>query len=119
MRRAASSPLSSLPPSSLSSAVRRGKFHSSSPSSKEIEVFIDGKAVQVEEGSAIIQAAEKAGVTIPRFCYHERLGVAGNCRMCLVEIEKNPKMAASCAMPVAPGMRVITESAKIKQAREG
>ncbi|KAJ2831970.1 ndufs1 NADH-ubiquinone oxidoreductase subunit [Coemansia furcata] len=86
---------------------------------KEIELFIDGKPVMIEEGSAIIQAAEKAGVTIPRFCYHERLGVAGNCRMCLVEIEKNPKMAASCAMPVGPGMRVITDSPKIKQAREG
>lgn len=73
----------------------------------------------IEEGSAIIQAAEKAGVTIPRFCYHERLGVAGNCRMCLVEIEKSPKMAASCAMPVGPGMRVLTDTPKIKQAREG
>ncbi|KAJ2693271.1 ndufs1 NADH-ubiquinone oxidoreductase subunit [Coemansia sp. IMI 209128] len=94
-------------------------FQSSAAMRKEIEMFIDGKPVMIEEGSAIIQAAEKAGVTIPRFCYHERLGVAGNCRMCLVEIEKNPKMAASCAMPVGPGMRVITESPKIKQAREG
>ncbi|KAJ2849347.1 ndufs1 NADH-ubiquinone oxidoreductase subunit, partial [Coemansia erecta] len=73
----------------------------------------------VEEGSAIIQAAEKANITIPRFCYHERLGIAGNCRMCLVEIEKSPKMAASCAMPVGPGMRVLTDTPKIKQAREG
>ncbi|KAJ1907658.1 ndufs1 NADH-ubiquinone oxidoreductase subunit [Coemansia sp. IMI 209127] len=73
----------------------------------------------VEEGSAIIQAAEKANVTIPRFCYHERLGIAGNCRMCLVEIEKSPKMAASCAMPVGPGMRILTDTPKIKQAREG
>ncbi|KAJ2486779.1 ndufs1 NADH-ubiquinone oxidoreductase subunit [Coemansia sp. RSA 2050] len=94
-------------------------FQSSAAMRKEIEMFIDGKPVMIEEGSAIIQAAEKAGVTIPRFCYHERLGVAGNCRMCLVEIEKNPKMAASCAMPVGPGMRVITDSPKIKQAREG
>ncbi|KAJ1822327.1 ndufs1 NADH-ubiquinone oxidoreductase subunit [Coemansia sp. RSA 2599] len=86
---------------------------------KEIEMFVDGKAVQIEEGSAIIQAAEKAGVTIPRFCYHERLGIAGNCRMCLVEIEKSPKLAASCAMPVGPGMRVLTDTPKIKQAREG
>ncbi|KAJ2846768.1 ndufs1 NADH-ubiquinone oxidoreductase subunit, partial [Coemansia erecta] len=85
----------------------------------EIELFVDGKAVQIEEGSAIIQAAEKAGVTIPRFCYHERLGIAGNCRMCLVEIEKSPKLAASCAMPVGPGMRVLTDTPKIKQAREG
>ncbi|KAJ2742025.1 ndufs1 NADH-ubiquinone oxidoreductase subunit [Coemansia sp. BCRC 34301] len=103
----------------LVSTRRTRNLHSSSTLFKEIELFIDGKAVQVEEGSAIIQAAEKAGVTIPRFCYHERLGVAGNCRMCLVEIEKNPKMAASCAMPVGPGMRVITDSPKIKQAREG
>ncbi|KAJ1719652.1 ndufs1 NADH-ubiquinone oxidoreductase subunit [Coemansia erecta] len=94
-------------------------LRSSAQARKEIEMFIDGKAVQIEEGSAIIQAAEKAGVTIPRFCYHERLGVAGNCRMCLVEIEKSPKMAASCAMPVGPGMRVLTDTPKIKQAREG
>ncbi|KAI8320113.1 NADH-quinone oxidoreductase [Martensiomyces pterosporus] len=82
-------------------------------------MFVDGKPVMIEEGSAIIQAAEKAGVTIPRFCYHERLGVAGNCRMCLVEIEKSPKLAASCAMPVGPGMRVLTDTPKIKKAREG
>ncbi|OMJ13924.1 NADH-ubiquinone oxidoreductase 78 kDa subunit, mitochondrial [Smittium culicis] len=94
------------------------QFSSTSYFKKEIEIFIDGNAVQIEEGSAIIQAAEKAGVNIPRFCYHERLGVAGNCRMCLVEIEKNPKLAASCAMPVAPGMRVITNSEKIKSSRE-
>ncbi|PVU88207.1 hypothetical protein BB559_005677 [Furculomyces boomerangus] len=87
--------------------------------SKEIELFIDGKSVSIEEGSSIIQAAEKAGVDIPRFCYHERLGVAGNCRMCLVEIEKNPKLAASCALPVAPGMRVLTNTERIKQSREG
>ncbi|KAJ2803699.1 ndufs1 NADH-ubiquinone oxidoreductase subunit, partial [Coemansia guatemalensis] len=86
---------------------------------KEIEMFVDGKPVAIEEGSAIIQAAEKVGVTIPRFCYHERLGIAGNCRMCLVEIEKSPKLAASCAMPVGPGMRVLTNTPKIKQAREG
>ncbi|KAJ1881016.1 ndufs1 NADH-ubiquinone oxidoreductase subunit, partial [Coemansia sp. RSA 486] len=94
-------------------------FRSSRAMAKEIELFVDGKAVQIEEGSAIIQAAEKAGVTIPRFCYHERLGIAGNCRMCLVEIEKSPKLAASCAMPVGPGMRVLTDTPKIKQAREG
>ncbi|KAJ2549938.1 ndufs1 NADH-ubiquinone oxidoreductase subunit [Coemansia sp. RSA 1933] len=94
-------------------------FTTSTTSCKEIEVFVDGKPVMVEEGSAIIQAAEKANVTIPRFCYHERLGIAGNCRMCLVEIEKAPKMAASCAMPVGPGMRILTDTPKIKQAREG
>ncbi|KAJ2721036.1 ndufs1 NADH-ubiquinone oxidoreductase subunit [Coemansia sp. Benny D115] len=98
--------------------IPRG-FRSGAVARKEIEMFIDGKPVMIEEGSAIIQAAEKAGVTIPRFCYHERLGIAGNCRMCLVEIEKSPKMAASCAMPVGPGMRVLTDTPKIKQAREG
>ncbi|KAJ2514468.1 ndufs1 NADH-ubiquinone oxidoreductase subunit [Coemansia sp. RSA 1939] len=106
-----------------SSALPQGllgrTFAASAAPRKEIEVFVDGKAVMIEEGSAIIQAAEKANVTIPRFCYHERLGVAGNCRMCLVEIEKAPKLAASCAMPVAPGMRVLTDTPKIKQAREG
>ncbi|KAJ1921028.1 ndufs1 NADH-ubiquinone oxidoreductase subunit [Mycoemilia scoparia] len=98
-------------------AVRQ--FTVSSTALKEIEMFIDGTPVQIEEGSAIIQAAEKIGIDIPRFCYHERLGVAGNCRMCLVEIEKSPKLAASCAMPVAPGMRVLTNTPKIKKAREG
>ncbi|KAJ2368995.1 ndufs1 NADH-ubiquinone oxidoreductase subunit [Coemansia sp. RSA 2610] len=98
--------------------ARRG-LRTTAPACKEIEMFVDGQPVSVEEGSAIIQAAEKAGVTVPRFCYHERLGIAGNCRMCLVEIEKSPKLAASCAMPVAPGMRVLTDTPKIKQAREG
>ncbi|KAJ1774133.1 ndufs1 NADH-ubiquinone oxidoreductase subunit [Coemansia sp. RSA 1813] len=102
----------------LSQGWRRA-FAASTAPRKEIEVFVDGKPVMVEEGSAIIQAAEKANVTIPRFCYHERLGIAGNCRMCLVEIEKSPKMAASCAMPVGPGMRILTDTPKIKQAREG
>ncbi|KAJ2499690.1 ndufs1 NADH-ubiquinone oxidoreductase subunit [Coemansia sp. RSA 1972] len=97
---------------------RRG-LQTTAVAHKEIEMFVDNIPVQIEEGSAIIQAAEKAGVTIPRFCYHERLGIAGNCRMCLVEIEKSPKLAASCAMPVGPGMRVLTDTPKIKQGREG
>ncbi|KAJ2078459.1 ndufs1 NADH-ubiquinone oxidoreductase subunit [Coemansia sp. RSA 988] len=104
-------------------ALTQGKqsrgFRAGAALRKEIEMFVDGKPVAIEEGSAIIQAAEKAGVTIPRFCYHERLGIAGNCRMCLVEIEKSPKLAASCAMPVGPGMRVLTNTPKIKEAREG
>ncbi|KAJ2449914.1 ndufs1 NADH-ubiquinone oxidoreductase subunit [Coemansia sp. RSA 2336] len=102
-----------------SKGLARRRLHVSASAHKEIEMFVDGKPVMIEEGSAIIQAAEKAGVTIPRFCYHERLGIAGNCRMCLVEIEKSPKLAASCAMPVGPGMRVLTDTPKIKQAREG
>uniref|UniRef100_A0A3B5MPR0 Uncharacterized protein n=1 Tax=Xiphophorus couchianus TaxID=32473 RepID=A0A3B5MPR0_9TELE len=57
-----------------------------------LEVFVDGKPVMVEPGTTVLQACEKAGMQIPRFCYHERLSVAGNCRMCLVEIEKVPKV---------------------------
>lgn len=85
----------------------------------DVELKIDGIPVSIEKGSSIIQAAEKAGVYIPRYCYHDRLAVAGNCRMCLVEIEKSPKMAAACAMPVGPGMSVLTQTDKVKKVREG
>ncbi|CEG69577.1 Putative NADH-ubiquinone oxidoreductase 78 kDa subunit, mitochondrial [Rhizopus microsporus] len=73
----------------------------------------------IEKGAALIQACEKAGADIPRFCYHERLSVAGNCRMCLVEVERAPKPVASCAYPVMPGMRVKTNSPVVHKAREG
>ncbi|KAI9499452.1 G subunit of NADH dehydrogenase [Zychaea mexicana] len=86
---------------------------------EEIEVFIDGKSVMIEQGSALIQACEKAGADIPRFCYHDRLSVAGNCRMCLVEVERAPKPIASCAYPVMPGMKVKTNTAMVHKAREG
>ncbi len=82
-------------------------------------VTIDGNKVEVQEGTTIIQACEKAGVEIPRFCYHEKLKIAGNCRMCLVEVEKMPKPVASCAQVVMDGMVVKTNSPKVKQAREG
>ena len=65
------------------------------------------------------QACEEAGVHVPRFCYHERLSIAGNCRMCLVEVEKAPKPVASCAMPVMPEMKIFTDSPLTKKAREG
>lgn len=70
---------------------------------EKIEVFIDDKPVYVEPGTTVLQAAALVGVEIPRFCYHERLAVAGNCRMCLVEVEKSPKPVAACAMPVMKG----------------
>lgn len=70
----------------------------------KIEVFIDDKPVLVEPGTTVLQAAALVGVEIPRFCYHERLAVAGNCRMCLVEVEKSPKPVAACAMPVMKGV---------------
>ena len=87
--------------------------------SDRVNVTVDGIAVEVEPGTTILQACEEAGVEIPRFCYHERLSVAGNCRMCLVEVEKAPKPVASCAMPVAPDMVVNTKSDSVKSAREG
>ncbi|KAI9298927.1 putative NADH dehydrogenase 78K chain precursor [Neoconidiobolus thromboides FSU 785] len=95
------------------------QFSTSKSSKKEVEIFINGNSIKVEEGSALIQACEKAGVDIPRFCYHERLGVAGNCRMCLVELEKSPKPVASCAFPIMPGMKVHTDTPLVKKAREG
>merc|ERR1719271_2266362 len=84
-----------------------------------IEVMVDGSPVQIESGASILQAIESAGINVPRFCFHERLSVAGNCRMCLVEIEKSPKPVASCAMPTMPGMKIFTNSPMVKKAREG
>lgn len=68
-----------------------------------IEVFVDGYPLKIPKGFTVLQACEVAGVDIPRFCYHSRLSIAGNCRMCLVEVEKSPKPVASCAMPALPG----------------
>ena len=75
--------------------------------------------IEIEEGLTVLQACEKAGVEIPRFCYHERLSIAGNCRMCLVEIEKSPKPIASCAMPAIDGMNIKTNTPLVEKARKG
>ena len=75
--------------------------------------------VEVEEGLTVLQACEKAGVEIPRFCYHEKLSIAGNCRMCLVELEKSPKPVASCAMPASEGMNIKTNTEFVEKARKG
>ncbi len=75
--------------------------------------------IEVEEGLTVLQACEKAGVEIPRFCYHEKLSIAGNCRMCLVEMEKSPKPVASCAMPAADGMNIKTNTEFVEKARKG
>ena len=83
------------------------------------KLTVDGMPVEVPNGASVLQACEAVGVEIPRFCYHERLSVAGNCRMCLVEIEKAPKPVASCAYPVADGMVVKTDTAMVRQARRG
>ncbi|KAM6461858.1 NADH-ubiquinone oxidoreductase 75 kDa subunit, mitochondrial isoform 2-T2 [Liasis olivaceus] len=91
----------------------------STAASNLIEVFVDGHPVLVPPGTTVLQACEKVGMQIPRFCYHDRLSVAGNCRMCLVEIEKAPKPVAACAMPVMKGWNILTNSEKSRKAREG
>jgi NADH-quinone oxidoreductase subunit G len=83
------------------------------------KLTIDGKVIEVPTGATVLQACELAGVEIPRFCYHERLSVAGNCRMCLVEQEKAPKPIASCAMPAADNMVIRTDTPMVRQARRG
>ncbi|MBP0493154.1 NADH-quinone oxidoreductase subunit NuoG [Pararoseomonas indoligenes] len=86
---------------------------------KLIKVTVDDVEVEVPLGVTALQAAELAGKEIPRFCYHERLSIAGNCRMCLVEVEKAPKPVASCHFPAADGMKIITDSPVVRNARRG
>jgi NADH-quinone oxidoreductase subunit G len=84
------------------------------------KVKINGKEVEVEAGLTVLQACEQVGIEIPRFCYHERLSIAGNCRMCLVEVKPGPpKPAASCALPVGEGMEILTDTPMVKRARNG
>ncbi len=91
------------------------------------QLIIDGQSIEVEDGTTLLQACEQAGAEIPRFCYHERLSIAGNCRMCLVEVEGSPKPIASCAMGVndlppnrdGSPKKIFTKSAVVKKAREG
>ena len=84
-----------------------------------LKLKVNETEVEVEDGLTVLQACEKAGAEIPRFCYHEKLSIAGNCRMCLVEIEKSPKPIASCAMPAADGMIIKTNTPKIEKSRKG
>ena len=88
-----------------------------------VNIEINGIEYEVEEGLALIQACEEAGIDIPRFCYHERLSVAGNCRMCLVDVEDSrglsPKPVASCAVQVSEGIKIYTKTERVKNAREG
>ncbi len=83
------------------------------------KLTIDGKELEVKDGLTVMQACEHAGIEIPHFCFHERLKIAGNCRMCLVDIEKSPKPVASCAMPASDGMVIHTNTERVKKAREG
>ena len=84
-----------------------------------VKLTINNKTLDVENGITVLQACEIAGIEIPRFCYHERLSIAGNCRMCLVEMENSSKPVASCAMPVADGMNIKTNSELVEKARNG
>src|SRR5699024_430577 len=77
-----------------------------------VEITIDGLKVQAEAGSMLIEAAHDAGLYIPHFCYHKKLSIAANCRMCLVEVEKAPKALPACATPITDGMVVHTRSEK-------
>jgi NADH-quinone oxidoreductase subunit G len=84
-----------------------------------LKLEIDGKQVEVEQGATVIQAADKLGIYVPHFCYHEKLSIAANCRMCLVEVEKAPKPLPACATPAAEGMKVWTHSPAAKKAQNG
>jgi len=81
-----------------------------------VEIEIDGKKVEVPAGSMVMDAANKLGTYIPHFCYHKKLSIAANCRMCLVEVEKAPKPLPACATPVSAGMIVRSASDKAVQA---
>ena len=84
-----------------------------------LKLKVNDMDVEVEEGLTVLQACEKAGVEIPKFCYHEKLSIAGNCRMCLVEMEKSAKPIASCAMPASEGMVIKTNTPMIEKSRKG
>ncbi len=85
-----------------------------------IKLTVDGKEIEVEEGCTVLQACEIAGEEVPRFCYHDRLSIAGNCRMCLVEVKPGPpKPQASCALPAANGQIISTKSKMVEDARKG
>ena len=83
-----------------------------------VQIEIDGKSVEVKEGTTVINAAHQMGTYIPHFCYHKKLSIAANCRMCLVEVEKAPKPMPACATPVNAGMKVFTNSAKAVEAQK-
>ena len=89
------------------------------PEDELVEVTVNRQKVKVPAGVTVLQACEAAGVNVPRFCYHDRLSIAGNCRMCLVEVEKAKKPVASCANPIMPGMVIKTDTDMVKFAREG
>jgi len=84
-----------------------------------VNIEVDGIALQAPKGSMIIEATDKAGISIPRFCYHRKLSIAANCRMCLVDVEKAPKPMPACATPVMEGMKIFTQSRRAIDAQHG
>jgi NADH dehydrogenase (ubiquinone) Fe-S protein 1 len=84
-----------------------------------LKIYVNNIEVIAKFNTTVLEACESIGIEIPRFCYHEKLSIAGNCRMCLVEIEKSPKPVVSCAMPVMNGMKIYTDTPLVKKAREG
>ena len=84
-----------------------------------MKIFINNIELEVSPESTILECCSSIGIDLPRFCYHQELSVAGNCRMCLVEIEKSPKPVAACAMPVSPNMKIFTDTPLVQKAREG
>ena len=88
------------------------------PQAPKVEIELDGKKVAIAAGSMVMHAADAAGVYIPHFCYHKKLSIAANCRMCLVDIEKMPKPMPACATPVTNGMVVRSKSDKAVKAQQ-
>src|SRR5690625_1039768 len=84
-----------------------------------VTIEVDGRSVEARKGEMIIQATDRAGMESPRFCYHHKLSIAANCRMCLVDVEKAPKPMPACATPVADGMKVFTDSQRAVKAQRG
>ena len=83
----------------------------------KVKIEIDGIEFSAKRGTKIIEVADEAGIYIPRFCYHKKLSIAANCRMCLVEVEKAPKLFAACATPIADGMKIFTNTEKVISAQ--
>lgn len=100
-------------------AVRRSLHVSRVLTAPALKVQVNGIDVEIPAGSTVLQACAAAGVHVPRFCYHDRLSIAGNCRMCLVEVVNSPKPVASCAMPAMPNMKIKTDTPVVHKAREG
>jgi NADH-quinone oxidoreductase subunit G len=84
-----------------------------------VNIEVNGVALEAPKGSMIIEATDKAGIEIPRFCYHPKLSISASCRMCLVDVEKMPKPVPACATPVMEGMKVYTESRRAMDAQHG